>query len=151
MKKHMKKFMALMLAAAIVAGTKGIYSASTSKAADASTTTTTTSQTANTSTTTTTTSTNADASSNMTPPAMDSSGTNSTPPEKPAGDNNAPDNSMAPGGGNMPGQNNQTSVSYSAVKQKYNSEKRNLYFQNCRSECHLDNRKYYGKTFQSDC
>lgn len=46
MKKHMKKFMALMLAAAIVAGTKGIYSASTSKAADASTTTTTTSQTA---------------------------------------------------------------------------------------------------------
>lgn len=116
MKKHMKKFMALMLAAAIVAGTKGIYSASTSKAADASTTTTTTSQTANTSTTTTTTSTNADASSNMTPPAMDSSGTNSTPPEKPAGDNNAPDNSMAPGGGNMPGQNNQTSVSYSAVK-----------------------------------
>lgn len=116
MKKHMKKFMALMLAAAIVAGTKGIYSASTSKAADASTTTTTTSQTANTSTTTTTTSTNADASSNMTPPAMDSSGTNSTPPEKPAGDNNAPDNSMTPGGGNMAGQNNQTSVSYSAVK-----------------------------------
>ena len=116
MNKHMINFMALMLAAAIVAGTKGIYSASTSKAADPSTTTTTTSQTANTSTTTTTTSTNADASSNMTPPAMDSSGTNSTPPEKPAVDNNAPDNSMAPGGGNMPGQNNQTSVSYSAVK-----------------------------------
>ena len=88
MKNHMKKFMALTLAAAIIAGTGGVYATTRSTAAQASdsSTTTASAQTA------------------------DASATGTTPPEKPSGESGAPD------GGNMPGQSGSTSVSYSAVK-----------------------------------
>ena len=104
MKNHMKKFMALTLAAAIIAGTGGVYATTRSTAAQASdsSTTTASAQTADASATGTT------------PPEKpsDESGATdgSTPPEKPSGESGAPD------GGNMPGQSGTTSVSYSAVK-----------------------------------
>ena len=89
MKKHMQKFMALALTAALLAGsTEGVYAAETTQTSNSETTST----------------------------------NNMTPPEKPSGE--AP--SGMPGNGNMsgdgmmpggaPGQNSQTSVSYSAVK-----------------------------------
>ncbi len=104
MKNHMKKFMALTLAAAIIAGTGGVYATTRSTAAQApdSSTTTASAQTA-------------DASATGTTPPEKPSGESgatdgSTPPEKPSGESGAPD------GGNMPGQSGTTSVSYSAVK-----------------------------------
>ena len=104
MKNHMKKFMALTLAAAIIAGTGGVYATTRSTAAQASdsSTTTASAQTADASATGTT---------PPEKPAGESGATDgSTPPEKPAGESGAPD------GGNMPGQSGSTSVSYSAVK-----------------------------------
>lgn len=104
MKNHMKKFMALTLAAAIIAGTGGVYATTRSTAAQASdsSTTTASAQTADASATGTT---------PPEKPAGESSATDgSTPPEKPSGESGAPD------GGNMPGQSGTTSVSYSAVK-----------------------------------
>lgn len=104
MKNHMKKFMALTLAAAIIAGTGGVYATTRSTAAQASdsSTTTASAQTADASATGTT---------PPEKPAGESGATDgSTPPEKPSGESGAPD------GGNMPGQSGTTSVSYSAVK-----------------------------------
>ena len=104
MKNHMKKFMALTLAAAIIAGTGGVYATTRSTAAQASdsSTTTASAQTADASATGTT---------PPEKPAGESGATDgSTPPEKPSGESGAPD------GGNMPGQSGSTSVSYSAVK-----------------------------------
>ena len=116
MKKHIKKFMALTLTAAILAGSGGIYAAtrSTTTQSTDSSTTTDTALTANTSTTNTAAQATDSSSTNTTPPEKpdgDSSSTaGSTPPEKPDGENGATD------GGNMPGQSSSTSVSYSAVK-----------------------------------
>ena len=90
MKQHMKRFMALTLTAAVLAGAGGVYYASELP----TTTQTTDTSTANTAQTT------------------DNSATNTTPPEKPAGDTSGPDGS----GSGMPGQDSQTSVSYSAIK-----------------------------------
>ena len=104
MKNHMKKFMALTLAAAIIAGTGGVYATTRSTAAQASdsSTTTASAQTADASATGTT---------PPEKPSVESGATDgSTPPEKPSGESGAPD------GGNMPGQSGSTSVSYSAVK-----------------------------------
>lgn len=90
MKNHMKKYVALSLAAAIVAGSAGVYAVTTNaQAATAGTT-------------------NSDA-TNQTPPAKPDGSTDQTPPDKPDGDN-----SNAPSG--APGQSSQTSVSYSATK-----------------------------------
>ena len=116
MKKHIKKFMALTLTAAILAGSGGIYAAtrSTTTQSTDSSTTTDTALTTNTSTTNTAAQATDSSSTNTTPPEKpdgDSSSTaGSTPPEKPDGENGATD------GGNMPGQSSSTSVSYSAVK-----------------------------------
>ena len=104
MKNHMKKFMALTLAAAIIAGTGGVYATTRSTAAQASdsSTTTASAQTADASATGTT---------PPEKPSVESGATDgSSPPEKPSGESGAPD------GGNMPGQSGSTSVSYSAVK-----------------------------------
>lgn len=116
MKNHMKKFMALALTAAIVAGTGSVYATthSTNTQTTASSTTNSTTLATDSSTTTTTAQTTDSSTTSTTPPEKpsgDNSSTDgSTPPEKPSGDNSAPD------GGNMPGQSSSTSVSYSAVK-----------------------------------
>lgn len=100
MKNHMKKFMALALTAAIVAGTGSVYATTHSSKT----------QTTASSTTNTTVQTTDSSSTNTTPPEKPSGDNGSTPPEKPDGENGAQN------GGNMPGQSSSTSVSYSAVK-----------------------------------
>lgn len=111
MKNHMKKYVALSLAAAIVAGSAGVYTVTTDT--NAQTTDSASSTTANASTvsaqaaTSAATNTNAN---NQTPPAKpDASSSGQTPSDKPDGDTG-----NAPGG--APGQSSQTSVSYSAAK-----------------------------------
>lgn len=110
MKNHMKKYVALSLAAAIVAGSAGVYAITTN--ANAQTADTTSSSTNEESTVSaqaaTSDSTSTDT-TNQTPPSKPDGSTDQTPPDKPDGDN-----SNAPGG--APGQSSQTSVSYSATK-----------------------------------
>ena len=110
MKNHMKKYVALSLAAAIIAGSAGVYAvttntnAQTSASAGSSTTdvSTVSAQAATSGSTSTDT-------TNQTPPAKPDGSSDQTPPDKPDGDS-----SNAPGG--APGQSSQTSVSYSATK-----------------------------------
>lgn len=116
MKNHIKKFMALALTAAIVAGTGSVYATTHSSKT----------QTTASSTTNTTAQTTDSSSTNTTPPEKPSGDNGSTPLEKPSGDSSSTDSSTpqekpdgengAPDGGNMPGQSSSTSVSYSAVK-----------------------------------
>ena len=89
MKKHMQKFMALALTAALLAGsTEGVCAAETTQTSKSETTST----------------------NNMTPPEKPSGEAPSGMP----GNGNMPGDGMMPGG--APGQSSSTSVSYSAVK-----------------------------------
>ena len=95
MKNHMKKYVALSLAAAIVAGSAGVYAITTSTNAQTSDTTS--------SSTTEESTFSAQA---ATSGSTSTDATNQTPPDKPDGSSDQ----------TPPGQSSQTSVSYSATK-----------------------------------
>lgn len=121
MKKHMKKYVALSLAAAIVAGSAGVYSITTKSDAQTTTSSSDQSQNVTSTNTSTTNQTSPDGDTSQTPPDKPDGDTNQTPPDKPDGstDQTPPekpdgDTNGVPGG--APGAGSQTSVSYSAAK-----------------------------------